>query len=157
MCFYKTIVNYKDNYIYLWQENDDRDSFFVENGMILRFTLEEDYQEYINENRLDVIDEDTIIHIMPKRSLLNLKDKDILRFCNEMLNVWNLAIDIKNSFIDKITILDGNKNLYDKLFYGSNTMKEDGEEAYIPYFTDIEHRQIKAVLNDIYKWLDYKL
>ena len=157
MCFYKTIVNYKENYIYLWQENDDRDSFFVENGMILRFTLEEDYQEYINENRLDVIDEDTIIHIMPKRSLLNLKDKDILRFCNEMLNVWNLAIDIKNSFIDKITILDGNKNLYDKLFYGSNTMKEDGEEAYIPYFTDIEHRQIKAVLNDIYKWLDYKL
>ena len=157
MCFYKTIVNYKDNYIYLWQENDDRDSFFVENGMILRFTLEEDYQEYINENRLDVIDEDTIIHIMPKRSLLNLKDKDILRFCNEMLNVWNLAIDIKNSFTDKITILDGNKNLYDKLFYGSNTMKEDGEEAYIPYFTDIEHRQIKAVLNDIYKWLDAKL
>lgn len=157
MCFYKTIVNYKENYIYLWQENDDRDSFFVENGMILRFTLEEDYQEYINENRLDVIDEDTIIHIMPKRSLLNLKDKDILRFCNEMLNVWNLAIDIKNSYIYKITILDGNKNLYDKLFYGSNTMKEDGEEAYIPYFTDIEHRQIKAVLNDIYKWLDYKL
>ena len=115
MCFYKTIVNYKENYIYLWQENDDRDSFFVENGMILRFTLEEDYQEYINENRLDVIDEDTIIHIMPKKSLLNLKDKDILRFCNEMLNVWNLAIDIKNSFIDKITILDGNKKLYDKL------------------------------------------
>ena len=157
MCFYKTIVNYKENYIYLWQENDDRDSFFVENGMILRFTLEEDYQEYINENRLDVIDEDTIIHIMPKRSLLNLKDKDILRFCNEMLNVWNLAIDIKNSFIDKITILDGNKKLYDKLFYGSNIMKSEEDEVYIPHFTDIEHRQMKAVLNDIYKWLDAKL
>ena len=73
-----------------------------------------------------------------------------------MLNVWNLAIDIRNSFTEEDTILDGNKRLYDKLFYGCNLI-DSKEEPYVPYFSDIEYRQIKAILNASYKWIDSKL
>ena len=58
-----------------------------------------------------------------------------------MLNLWNLAIDIKNSCGLKDSLLDGHKRLYDKLFYGNNLESlTPGGCKYVPDFTVLEKK-----------------
>ena len=158
MCLYKTKIIYNTKGFYLWESKDFLDHFLVCDGKILCFYKESEFENYINNNGLSVIDEDTVFKIISKKELIFLKQKDTTSFCNTMLDTWNLAIDIKNSFSNKENLLDGHKRLYDKIFHGCNLECITAPDAkYIPQFSTLENRQIRAIINESYKWFDCKL
>lgn len=155
MCIYKTRIVYRESCLYLWKSSDDSDCFLVENEHIVCFLKEEEFQRFVEENQLAVEDEGTTIVIPAKRELCKLQKENMELFCEKMLNLWNLAIDIKNSYGPKESLLDGHRKLYDKLFYGNNLESiTPADGKYVPNFTVLEKRQLQAVINEMYKWFD---
>jgi len=158
MCIYKTKIIFRESCFYLWKSSEDIDCFLVENEHIVCFLKEEEFQRFVEDNRLTVEDEGTTIEIPAKRELCKLQKKNMERFCAEMLNLWNLAVDIKNSYGPKESLLDGNRKLYDKLFYGNNLKSITPAGCkYVADFTILEKRQLQAVINEMYKWFDENL
>ena len=158
MCIYKTRIIYNKNYLYLWKSDDNFDCFIVENDEIVCFPTAEDYERFVKVRQWNVDDEDTVIEIISKKELLELQTGNVLLFCKRMLELWNLAIDIKNSFPQKSSLLDDHKFLYDKLFCGNNleSMVSDGCK-YTPDFSALERRQLRAIINEMYKFFDGEL
>lgn len=158
MCIYKTKISYHESCFYLWESNDDADCFLVENEHVVCFLREEDIQQFMEEKSLSVEDEGTTIEVPAKQELCKLQKDRAELFCSVMLNLWNLAMDIKNSYGPRDSLLDGHKRLYDKLFYGNNleSLTPAGCK-YIPEFTVLEKRQLQAVINEMYRWFDEEL
>lgn len=158
MSIYKTKISYRESCFYLWQSNDDADCFLVENEHIACFLREEDLRQFMEEKNLSVEDEGTVIEIPAKQKLCKLQKDRVELFCSEMLNLWNLAMDIRNSYGPKDSLLDGHKRLHDKLFYGNNleSLTPAGCK-YVPEFTVLERRQLQAVMDEMYRWFDEEL
>lgn len=155
---YKTRICYKKCCLYLWKSDDTVDSFIVENNVIVCFPLQSELEKYLSIREWEIYDEDTLIEIISKKELLELLEQNIPLFCEKMLELWNLAIDIKNSFSQKESLLDGHKALYNKVFYGNNLNSMTSDNCkYIPSFIFLEKRQIYAVIKEIYRWFDEKL
>lgn len=158
VCVYKISIEYHKKFLYLWESDDLKDYFIVENGQIACFTTKTDMEHYAIEQNMNIVDENTNISIIPQRELLVLREENIEKFCETFLTLWNLASDIKNSFTNERSLLDGHKELYDKIFYGCNFSSiTPSEYKYVPNLTSLEKRQIKAITNEIYKWFDTKL
>ena len=158
MCIYKTIIEYKKRCIYLWKSDDLLDYFVVNNGSILRFETQFDFESYIYRHQMNVLDEGTVIKILPRNDLLRLYRTDITSFCESLLNLWNLALDVKNSFSLERNLLDGHKKLYDKIFAGCNLETlASSQSKYTPVFSTLECRQIRAIINEAYRWFECKL
>lgn len=81
------------------------------------------------------------------------------KFCSDLLNLWNLALDINASFERKNPYLNGSKKIYDKIFYGTNppVFMSESTVKYIPLFSKKENKQINYIVKEIYQIFDNNL
>lgn len=161
MEYYGLRVIYKKGMYYcIWTTDKNGDKFLIHDERVLSFKDKSALNLhcikqgiYLEESEFDILDIPSIIEMKTM-----YKNKDKISFCKIFLNLWNLAIDVNNSFRCSNPYLDGCHDLYDKVFWGNNLDAFTyGKVKYVPHLSKKDYRQIKWILNEIYATFDRRL
>lgn len=153
--YYKLEIKFGENLkkYYIWCDIDNRNTFLAVNGEIVSFLTEVELLQYCKANSIVLVNEENCIEIPDlKRMYLLLKNhKD--KFCKVLLNEWNIAIDINETFDKKSPYLDGCNMLYDKIFRANNisVFLEKDASLYSPHFGKRERKQLVRILTELYE------
>lgn len=126
---------HQDKYL-IWFSSDYKDGIFIKDNKILIFDSKESLYKFSELNKIFINDSDLVLHnldILEKIYINNMS----LKYHKDILNCWNLFIDISNSLYnksffeiayEKIVFKYKNKKrlkkyifkIYDKLFFSNN-------------------------------------
>lgn len=151
--YYSLEIGFQRNLFYIWTTDEACDRFMVEQGKLLHFENMEQLIRHCTEQNISLIDEQTVMEILPEEKLFSLmKRQKMTQFCRAFLDLWNLAVDIENSFGKRDPYLNGCHRLYDKIFWGSNleAFRGENEPVYVPRFSRREMRLVRNVMRRMY-------
>lgn len=156
---YRVEIQYEEKKIYIWTDCGHGSKFLAKGKALLSFQSDRELHTYCEEHGISLVDEETKYDIPSEKFLLSLQRgrKKVNEFCEILLQEWNLALDINNTFGTSNSYLDGSQKLYDKLFYGNNLLLSETDLPYVPSFSKRETRQVKDILREIYDIFHQKL
>jgi len=158
--YYSLEIKYQRDLFYIWMTDEVCDRFIAEQGRLLHFESRGQLSRYCAEQKISLIDERAVMEILPEVKLLALlKRRKTVEFCRVFLDMWNLAVDIQNSFEKRNPYLNGCQRLYDKIFWGSNleVFSDENDSVYVPQFSRRERRLIRDVARRIYDLFEDRL
>lgn len=160
MEYYGVRIIYNRDIFCIWVADESGDRLFTCSGRILTFTDEKTLKLYCDKEQIHLEEKECTVENIPALSEVKemLKKKDRVQFCKVLLDLWNLALDINNSFDCNNPYLNGCRHLYDKVFWGNNLeVFTCGRQLYVPHFSKKDRRQIKLVLDEIYATFEKRL
>lgn len=158
--YYGLKIIYKKEIFCIWVTSESGDKFLICNDKVLSFTDEKTLNLYCKEQQIPLAEKECTIQKIPAWAEVKrmLKKKDKVQFCKVFLNLWNLALDMNNSFGCHHPYLDGCRHLYDKIFWGNNLdVFTQARTLYVPHFSKKDCRQIEQILHEIYAVFEMRL
>ena len=143
--YYPIKINLETETFHIIWYSGDVDGVLCENNRVVWFSSFYNLSSYCKKHGLE-LEKDISVFDLQKPS-----NKSNLKF-NEVLDFWNLIIDISSSVelpfsgtADSGIVID----LYNKLFYGSNPKAIAGDFShFIPTLSEEEFRKLQEIIED---------
>lgn len=146
--YYLISFIYKQITLYCIWVSDDKDYIITKNDKILFFNTLDKLSEYVKKEEMVIVKSEEVQYNLDKMILWCYDESNVNCGCDEILNMWNICIDVANStkkhFIGNDNIYD---SLYEKIFFANNLFIRDSFPcSTLSAFSDADVENIKKIL-----------